>query len=71
MRNYRRLMDHILSDTDNSVALIPHVMWKNNDDRLALEELYRGYENNERVILFPDIRLTRASFAARSESPLS
>ena len=43
IRNYRELMEHILEDKNNSIALIPHVMWKNNDDRLALEELYRGY----------------------------
>ncbi len=55
IRNYRELMEHILEDKNNSIALIPHVMWKNNDDRLALEELYRGYEKDERVILFPDM----------------
>ena len=55
IRNYRELMEHILDDKNNSIALIPHVMWKNNDDRLALEELYRGYEKDERVILFPDM----------------
>ena len=62
MENYRRLIDHILRDTDNSVALIPHVMWKNNDDRLALEELYRGYEKNERVVLFPDMSCRKLKY---------
>lgn len=62
VENYRRLIDHILKDTDNSVALIPHVMWKNNDDRLALEELYRGYEKNERVVLFPDMSCRKLKY---------
>ncbi len=62
VENYRRLMDHILEDTDNHVALIPHVMWKNNDDRLALEELYRGYEKNERVVLFPDMSCRKLKY---------
>lgn len=53
--NYRKLIDHILQTTDNSVALIPHVMWNNNDDRLTLAELYRGYECDARVFLFPDL----------------
>ena len=53
--SYRKLIDHILQTTDNSVALIPHVMWNHNDDRLTLQELYKGYENEERVIIFPDM----------------
>ena len=55
IKNYRNLIEHILQDTDNHVALIPHVMWNHNDDRLPLKELYRGYEANGRVLLFPDM----------------
>lgn len=55
LANYRRLIDHILQTTDNCVALIPHVKWNYNDDRLTLKELYRGYEGNERVLIFPDM----------------
>lgn len=60
--NYRRLIDHILQTTDNSVALIPHVMWNNNDDRLTLQELYQGYEDNDRVILFPDMSCRKLKY---------
>lgn len=60
--NYRRLIDHILRDTDNCVALIPHVMWRNNDDRITLKELYRGYEGNGRVMLFPDMSCRRLKY---------
>lgn len=55
LANYRKLIDHILQTSDERVALIPHVMWNNNDDRLTLKELYRGYEGNGRVMLFPDL----------------
>ena len=55
LANYRKLIDHILQTTDNSVALIPHVKWNYNDDRLTLKELYRGYEGNARVLIFPDM----------------
>lgn len=55
IQNYKKLVDYILQTTDNSVALIPHVMWNYNDDRLTLAELYEGYEENERVLLFPDM----------------
>lgn len=53
--NYRKLMDHILQTTDCSIALIPHVMWNYNDDRLTLAELYQDYKDNDRVILFEDM----------------
>lgn len=55
IQNYRKLVEHILETSENRVALIPHVIWKNNDDRETLAELYRGYEENERVMLLPDM----------------
>lgn len=55
LKNYRKLIDYILRTSDNSIALIPHVMWNYNDDRLTLADLYKGYEDNERVLLFPDM----------------
>ncbi|MCH5248436.1 MAG: polysaccharide pyruvyl transferase family protein [Lachnospiraceae bacterium] len=53
--NYKKLIDYILHTSDNNVALIPHVVWKNNDDRITLAELYRGYEKNDRVVIFSDM----------------
>lgn len=55
LANYRKLIDHILQTTRDCVALIPHVMWNHNDDRLTLQELYRGFEADERVMIFPDL----------------
>lgn len=60
--NYRKLIDHILQTSDNHVALIPHVVWNNNDDRLTLKELYRGYEANERVALLPDMSCRKLKY---------
>lgn len=62
LANYRRLIDHILQTTKDSVALIPHVMWNYNDDRLTLKELYRGFEANERVMLFPDLSCQKLKY---------
>lgn len=62
LENYRRMVDYILEDKDSSVALIPHVMWKNNDDRLVLAELYRGYEDNKRVVLIPDMSCRKLKY---------
>ena len=62
MNNYRRLIDHILQNTDDCVALIPHVMWNYNDDRLTLKELYRGYEADKRVMIFPDMSCQKLKY---------
>lgn len=62
MNNYRRLIDHILQNTDDCVALIPHVMWNHNDDRLTLKELYRGYEADKRVMIFPDMSCQKLKY---------
>lgn len=62
IQNYRKLIEYILGTTQESIALIPHVMWKNNDDRLTLQELYRGYEENERVLLFGDMSCQKVKY---------
>ena len=54
MRNYIRLIDYILSETDMNVALIPHVIWENNDDRGPLSELYKRFSYTGRVLLIED-----------------
>ena len=55
--NYCRMTEYILTNTDMNVALIPHVVWENNDDRLPCKKLYdyfasKGYEN--RLCLLED-----------------
>ncbi|MBP3476255.1 MAG: polysaccharide pyruvyl transferase family protein [Lachnospiraceae bacterium] len=60
--NYKKLMDHILQTTDYSIALIPHVMWNYNDDRLTLAELYEDYKDNDRVILFEDMSCQKLKY---------
>ena len=62
IKNYRKLIEHILQTTDNHVALIPHVIWKNNDDRITLQELYRGYEEEKRVMLIPDMSCQKLKY---------
>ncbi len=55
LANYKKLMEYILTSSDYSIALIPHVVWKNNDDRKVLSRLYEDYKENDRVILFEDM----------------
>jgi polysaccharide pyruvyl transferase WcaK-like protein len=78
--NYRKLIDHILETTDCHIALIPHVMWKYNDDRLTIHELYGVYQGNDRVVKFEDmscqmikyvISRCRAFIGARTHSTIA
>lgn len=52
--NYRRMIEYILCATDNDIALIPHVVWAQNDDRKAMQVLYDEYKNTGRVIQISD-----------------
>lgn len=54
VENYRKLMQFILEQTDMSIALIPHVVWQNNDDRIPLRELYDAFAESGRVVLIED-----------------
>ncbi len=55
MENYRNLIKHILDDIEGSkVLLVPHVVWKSNDDREPLSRLYEEFKSTGRVILAED-----------------
>ncbi len=53
-RNYYRLIKNILERTQDDIALIPHVVWEKNDDRVPLSELYDTFEKSGRVYLVQD-----------------
>lgn len=54
MENYKALIAHILETTDLHVALIPHVVWENNDDRKPIGELYSAFAQSGRVLKLED-----------------
>lgn len=54
MDNYRELIRYVLENTDMSIALIPHVIWKHNDDRKVLRDLYQEFQHTGRVVLIED-----------------
>ncbi len=54
LSSYKRLIEHIIGTTDMQVALIPHVVWDRNNDRIPIEELYRTYAHTKRVIKIED-----------------
>ena len=51
---YCRLIEWILENTDMRIALIPHVIWKGNDDRVPLKQLYEKYIESQRITLIED-----------------
>ena len=80
MQNCRRLIDYILENTEMGVALIPHVVWKGNDDREPLRQLYDEYQSSGRVLLIDDsdvrtlkgiIRHCRFMVAARTHASIA
>ena len=54
IENYKNLIRYIIEETDQNVALIPHVVWSSNDDRRPLEELYLEFKDTKRVTLIGD-----------------
>lgn len=55
MRNYELLIKNIIENTDMNVALIPHVIWEdNNDDRIPCTDLYNKFKDTGRVVLIED-----------------
>jgi len=56
--NYRELIRYLLSETSLNIALIPHVIWENNDDRipmkLLLSEISKEYKECNRIHLVED-----------------
>lgn len=55
MKNYSKLIEYIIENTDMNVALIPHVIWEdNNDDRIPSRELYEKFKSTNRVSLLED-----------------
>ena len=53
--NYKKLISYIIENTDMKIALIPHVIWKGNDDREALAELKSFVPEESRLIAIPDM----------------
>ncbi len=54
LENYIYLMQHIINTTDMNIALIPHVVWNHNDDRIPLQLLYDRFKGTDRVVMIED-----------------
>lgn len=51
---YRLLIKYILENTSCGIALIPHVVCEENDDLTLLTQLYKEYQNSNRIVLIQD-----------------
>ena len=54
LRNFERLFDYLLNNTVYNIALIPHVVVKNNDDRVILKKFYEQYQHTGRIYFVKD-----------------
>lgn len=57
MNAYKELVKYIIENTDMNICLIPHVIWKGNDDRTSTNELYEYAHQNgfgSRVVKLED-----------------
>ncbi len=50
-KNFKALIQHILKNTKMNIALIPHVIWDNNNDLEPLTRLYNEFKATGRVCL--------------------
>lgn len=52
--NYCKLIEWIIYNTSMNIALIPHVIWEDSDDRVILNYLYDKYNVSQRIVLIED-----------------
>lgn len=54
MENYGELIRDVIAHTDMQIALIPHVVRGQNDDRKPIHALYEEFKDTGRVVEIPD-----------------
>ena len=54
VKNYEKLIEYILENTDYSIMLIPHVVTPKSDDRVAIGPLYEKYKETGKVFVVGD-----------------
>lgn len=53
-KNFKNLITYLIKNTNYKIALIPHVVWHNNDDRVVLKKLFDEFKNTNRMIMIED-----------------
>ena len=52
MEDLHLLVQYIIDKTDSNILLIPHVLWKSQDDRVLSDMLYEKYKSTGKVHIF-------------------
>ncbi len=50
-----KLIEYLLNSTSYQILLIPHVIWKTNDDRVVLNEIKEKFKSCNRIKLVEDL----------------
>lgn len=53
--NTYEVLEYILGNTELNILLVPHVIWKGNDDRIVLNEIYKKYADSGRIYMVEDM----------------
>jgi len=65
MKNCCALVKYLLEHTDFTIALIPHVIWNDNDDRIVLRKIRDAFADSgqsERIIFVDDCDCRRLKY---------
>ena len=54
LENCRNLIRYVQENTDMQIALIPHVVWEENNDSIPLRKLYGEFCESDRIVLVED-----------------
>lgn len=54
IESYKTLIKNIINDTHYEIALIPHVVWKQSDDRVPLQLLFDEFKDCGRIRMIED-----------------
>ncbi len=55
---YCTMIQHILESTDMQIALIPHVVWADNNDFIPIQKIYDHFNQDSRLLIIPDSNAT-------------
>ncbi len=59
---YCKMVEYIIATTDMQIALIPHVVWSENNDMLPIDKIYDLFKNTGRVVKINDCNATQLKY---------
>lgn len=66
--NYRYMIEQIMKNTEYGVVLIPHVIWKESDDRIPCRKLLDAFRDTGRIDMLGDYNCCQLKYCiARCE----